>query len=666
MDSSLLDHIAFAWSYDKNLASKLYRPSVVFKNFAFKDLLDEKASCVCASVVRFHAFLDPATALEVSDGGKPEFHVRTMDTRIIQHPGLRHALAQGLNHIPIRKTDFRETVEVVSETFTQLFHILHLTDFHLQLPEAIGFLTELCLKYLRLAAKQNKYGFKTLSPHLFAIPAVSNEVDWLLKHIFISGLDKATNNASFMCVRHIRLQALQRLSGEDFCPCKNNGIWRLQTSIFDSIRAEILEILPESPIAYNALPFLMATFKQHKAKYRWLTNAFQTVYSNIAKLLTIATMEVLEPFKIWAKRTIDGYANFLKVKTSIYWIIDSVMQVTLNLPENMHEVYVADITRCYESIPLHGKNNLLDALKFVLKIGFKQARTQHPKAVTNLWIKTDTTGTPTTAQWSTTQPRSNGWFQLSENRLISLHGWLMTNCFVTLGDRVWQQVKGIPMGFSCSPLWCNLYLLSFEVRFIQRLASLRRYDLMARFQFAFRYIDDICWINVHNPQEFLSPDQPQCEDNPFWIYPLDVLEIKHEVEEFSPTEPDRGIKAHFMNVQFTVDLSKPDNFNMRKFDKRRKLPFKYTQFIKFQSNRPVKQSYNMIISQILPILYTSNDTDEAIREILSLVRILKENGFQESRLKKISSQWLTSGSFPATKVNIQQIIMTLSHPNLES
>lgn len=583
-----------------------------------------------------------------------------MDTQIIQHPGLRHALAQGLNHIPLRNTDFREAVEVVVQTFSEIYHILHLQDFHLSLTDAIVFLRELCMKHLRLASRQNKYGFKTSQPHLFSNPAIANEIEWLLKHIFISGLDKATNNASFMCVQHIRMQAFHRLSGEDFCTCIHNGIWRLQTSIFDTIRAEILEILPESPIAFNALPFLMATFKQHKAKYRWLTNAFQTVYSNLAKLLTIATMAVLEPFKIWAKRTIDGYANFLKVKTSIYWIIDSVMQVTLNLPSHMHDVYVADITRCFESIPLQGKNNLLDALKFILKIGFKQARTQHPKAVTHLWIKLDTTGTPTSAAWSTTQPRSNGWFQIFETRLVKLHGWLMTNCFITLGDRVWQQVKGIPMGFSCSPLWCNLYLLSYEVQFIQRLAALGRLDLMAKFQHVFRYIDDICWINVGNPQDFLSPDQPQCDNNPFWIYPLDVLEIKHEVEEFSPTEPGRGIKAHFMNVEFTVDPSMPEKFNMKKFDKRRKLPFKYTQFIKFHSNRPVKQSYNMIISQILPILYTSNDTDEAIREILLLVNILKENGFQESRLRRICTQWLTSGSFPTARVDIPQIISTLN------
>jgi hypothetical protein len=41
----------------------------------------------------------------------------------------------------------------------------------------------------------------------------------------------------------------------------------------------------------------MATYKQHKSKYRWLTNAFQTVFSNIATLLTITSKVMLESFK---------------------------------------------------------------------------------------------------------------------------------------------------------------------------------------------------------------------------------------------------------------------------------------------------------------------------------------------------------------------------------
>jgi hypothetical protein len=42
---------------------------------------------------------------------------------------------------------------------------------------------------------------------------------------------------------------------------------------------------------------------------------------------------------------------------------------------------------------------------------------------------------------------------------------------------------------------------------------------------------------VQNPRSFLSPEQPRHEDNPFWIYPLNILEIKEETVGFSKSDP---------------------------------------------------------------------------------------------------------------------------------
>jgi hypothetical protein len=115
----------------------------------------------------------------------------------------------------------------------------------------------------------------------------------------------------------------------------------------------------------------MATYKFHKAKYRWLTNAFQTIFSNIAIILTLTSNVILESVKIWANSTEKGFKNFLQVDTSLYWIIDLIMDATLNLPDKIHDILVADIRRCYESIPLHGPNNLLLVVSFIIKIAFK-------------------------------------------------------------------------------------------------------------------------------------------------------------------------------------------------------------------------------------------------------------------------------------------------------
>lgn len=69
-----------------------------------------------------------------------------------------------------------------------------------------------------------------------------------------------------------------------------------------------------------------------------------------------------------------------------------------------------------------------------------------------LWVKTNAKGITLRAVWASSTPKHGNWFPLTITKFLMLHKWLTTNCFVRLGDRVWKQILGIPMGFSCSPL----------------------------------------------------------------------------------------------------------------------------------------------------------------------------------------------------------------------
>jgi hypothetical protein len=322
----------------------------------------------------------------------------------------------------------------------------------------------------------------------------------------------------------------------------------------------------------------------------------------------------------------------------------------------MHDIYITDISRCYETIPLRGTDNLFQAISFIVTTTYKQASLLHPRAHTNMWVRLALDGSLASAKWATRKPGYGCWFELPAARLLTLHQWLMLNCYLTLGDCVWLQCTGIPMGFSCSPIWCNMYLLLYEIRFIQRLAKLGRCDLLAKFKHAFRYIDDLCLFNVQNPRDFLSPDQLRTDDNPFWIYPLNVLEIKEETTSFSQSSPEKGISAHFMNAEFILNEQNPQQFLYKKYDKRRSLPFVYTQYIKFRSNRAVHQAYNIAVSQVLPILYISNSEPAGLVEIQTLISTMCTNGFQHARLIRIISNFLNKGTFPGIQLDIQKII----------
>jgi hypothetical protein len=104
-----------------------------------------------------------------------------------------------------------------------------------------------------------------------------------------------------------------------------------------------------------------------------------------------------------------------------------------------------------------------------------------------------------------------------------------------------------------------------------------------------------------------------------------------------------------MNVELQVNEANPLLFIFRKFDKRQNLPFSYTSYIKFHSNRAVNQAYNIVISQLLTILYISDYDTTAIDEIKILVSTMCTNGFQRTRLMTIIKHFCKKDLFQVVK-----------------
>jgi hypothetical protein len=207
------------------------------------------------------------------------------------------------------------------QAYEQLVLLLQLEQLQFPIEATRSHLHSTCLAILKASSQINKWGFRFSGQFLFDIPAVKDETDWLLKHLFCSGLDKAANNVCFICIRHIRLQAFERLSGEDFKPCKSDSIWDLPSYILDKISHDLSQLLPECLPPFQALPYLMATFKQHKAKYRWLTNAHNTVFSNIVLLLTITSNVILESVKTWVHTKVFFFFFFFSFKREIIHLL---------------------------------------------------------------------------------------------------------------------------------------------------------------------------------------------------------------------------------------------------------------------------------------------------------------------------------------------------------
>ena len=73
--------------------------------------------------------------------------------------------------------------------------------------------------------------------------------------------------------------------------------------------------------------------------------------------------------------------------------------------------------------------------------------------------------------------------------------FLVNNIFVVFAGKVFQQILGIPMGTNCAPFLADIFLYSYEAEFIQSFLSTGRKQLASRFNFTYRYIDDVLSIN---------------------------------------------------------------------------------------------------------------------------------------------------------------------------
>ena len=81
----------------------------------------------------------------------------------------------------------------------------------------------------------------------------------------------------------------------------------------------------------------------------------------------------------------------------------------------------------------------------------------------------------------------------------------------------------------------------------------------------------------------------------------------------------------------------------------------------FNANRPIKQSYNIAISQTVPILYLSSTVEAAALEVNLIIATMVRNGFQEKRVRLIILQFLQTNPFPGLKFNLEMLVAQIRY-----
>ena len=167
------------------------------------------------------------------------------------------------------------------------------------------------------------------------------------------------------------------------------------------------------------------------------------------------------------------------------------------------------------------------------------------------------------------------------------------------------------MGTNCAPLLADIFLYSYEVEFIQSLLSTGRKQLASRFNFTYRYIDDVLSIN-----------NPEFENYLGQTYAVE-LEIKDTTES--------NTSASYLDL--LLSIGRDGQLHTSIYDKRDDFNFNITNFPFLSSNIPTSHAYGVFISQLIRYARACSSYGCFILRVTRLSNKLLEQGYVTERLK---------------------------------
>ena len=187
----------------------------------------------------------------------------------------------------------------------------------------------------------------------------------------------------------------------------------------------------------------------------------------------------------------------------------------------------------------------------------------------------------------------------------------MSSCFFTLGNRLFKQVIGIPMGSDPAPFMANLFLYYYENRWLK---NLKKKDLISarKFSNTFRFIDDLCAIN----------DGGLFEKHHHEIYPPE-LELKKE---------HGGERVSFLDLEIKIEQRQ---FVTCLYDKRDAFPFSIVRMPYQKSNIPTNMFYSTIGSEILRIGRANSNVESFLKSASSFLARMSRQGAQYAPLGRV-------------------------------
>lgn len=269
-------------------------------------------------------------------------------------------------------------------------------------------------------------------------PEVKDALLKLHEQYVIVPTDKAGNNFAIVCKKFYIEQSLRELglflktksSNPTYVPVQVDVSSIIERHKSYLVKKLELKEIPES------LPFIYWIPKMHKkpfSKQRYIAASYDCSTKPVSALLT-------KCFKLLEKtHRVVCNNHFKTYGINPMWILNNSSEVhkviaPFNRQRDAKNLRTYDFSTLYTNIP---HKALKKEMAWVITEAFRLSKKKYISIYAN------------DARW-TDSPR-NGTSFVDQKKLIELTNWLISNSFVTFGNKCFKQVIGIPMGTDCAP-----------------------------------------------------------------------------------------------------------------------------------------------------------------------------------------------------------------------
>ena len=298
----------------------------------------------------------------------------------------------------------------------------------------------------------------------------------------ITPVDKAARNPFFVCKRLYREILNNELSNSGAYVRSNRDPSEVYTEHRNFLRQYNLEKSdPAKSALTDARGYLWGSPKMHKATptQRFIAGLSDVSTTKCSKMLTRVFTAILDTLRHKDNRTLvlTGVRRFFVVDG--YQEVACALQSYVRPPDVDPFLFTGDFSTMYTTIP---HDDLIQKLTWSLQEAWNYQSVQKRIDVNALCLSTvpSKKGDFSPAQWVLSthpgeQKDHKEELRLSLNEIVAISRFLIHNIYLENGGVLYKQVIGLPMGTNCAPVLANIYLYSYESRFINRVE--RIYDV---------------------------------------------------------------------------------------------------------------------------------------------------------------------------------------------